>query len=266
MRFSIDVCHRARALWRDSKTPFRFRSLPVFSLEKIQAVWPDGIAIALRSHRVVISCVADGMTGRRHRSNCELSAQGVANIFDSVWRYPCYRHGGTNGHQCAGRSTRTCLAFFTAVISSSSPDRSAASGLRTRLPPWVPCSLLLPEYGGKEEFWSLSVRRAGTRRVGYLPAEYRSHHRHCGPVVLGALRFLHQMAESVEVADGDPRSQTWPTMSTRASGTMPAGHQSRRHGLSAISGAFSSVLCASPGVLDRVGAPRLLVLISRTSR
>jgi SulP family sulfate permease len=24
--------------------------------------------------------VADGMTGRRHRSNCELSAQGVANI------------------------------------------------------------------------------------------------------------------------------------------------------------------------------------------
>jgi hypothetical protein len=26
------------------------------------------------------------------------------------------------------------------------------------------------------------------------------------------------------------------------------------------------VLCASPGVLDRVGAPRLLVLISRTSR
>ncbi|MGB7780916.1 MAG: SulP family inorganic anion transporter, partial [Pseudolabrys sp.] len=29
--------------------------------------------------------VADGMTGRRHRSNCELSAQGVANIVSIVF-------------------------------------------------------------------------------------------------------------------------------------------------------------------------------------
>jgi len=28
--------------------------------------------------------VADGMTGRRHRSNCELVAQGVANIGSAV--------------------------------------------------------------------------------------------------------------------------------------------------------------------------------------
>jgi sulfate permease, SulP family len=57
-------------------------SLPPFSLEKLQAVLPDAVAIALLGAIESLSSavVADGMTGRRHRSNCELSAQGVANI------------------------------------------------------------------------------------------------------------------------------------------------------------------------------------------
>jgi SulP family sulfate permease len=60
-------------------------SLPVPSLpplEKVQAVLPDAIAIAVLGaiESLLSAVVADGMTGRRHRSNCELSAQGVANI------------------------------------------------------------------------------------------------------------------------------------------------------------------------------------------
>ncbi len=56
--------------------------LPVFSLEKAQAVLPDAIAFALLGaiESLLSAVVADGMTGRRHRSNCELVAQGVANI------------------------------------------------------------------------------------------------------------------------------------------------------------------------------------------
>lgn len=56
--------------------------LPTFSLAKIQEVFPDAIAIALLAaiESLLSALVADGMTGLRHRSNCELVAQGFANI------------------------------------------------------------------------------------------------------------------------------------------------------------------------------------------
>jgi SulP family sulfate permease len=57
-------------------------SLPEFSLARMHAVLPDAIAIALLGsiESLLSAVVADGMTGRRHRSNCELVAQGTANI------------------------------------------------------------------------------------------------------------------------------------------------------------------------------------------
>ncbi len=57
-------------------------TLPTLSLDKVQAVLPDAIAFALLGaiESLLSAVVADGMTGRQHRSNCELVAQGVANI------------------------------------------------------------------------------------------------------------------------------------------------------------------------------------------
>ena len=57
-------------------------SLPAFSLAKAKAVLPDAISFALLAaiESLLSAVVADGMTGRRHRSNCELVAQGAANI------------------------------------------------------------------------------------------------------------------------------------------------------------------------------------------
>jgi SulP family sulfate permease len=57
-------------------------ALPVFSLAKAKAVLPDAISFALLAaiESLLSAVVADGMTGRRHRSNCELVAQGAANI------------------------------------------------------------------------------------------------------------------------------------------------------------------------------------------
>jgi sulfate permease, SulP family len=57
-------------------------SLPAVDLAKLQAVFPDALAIALLGsiESLLSAVVADGMTGRRHRSNCELVAQGTANI------------------------------------------------------------------------------------------------------------------------------------------------------------------------------------------
>lgn len=57
-------------------------SLPSFSFELIKKVFPDAITIALLGsiESLLSAVVADGMTGHRHRSNCELVAQGLANI------------------------------------------------------------------------------------------------------------------------------------------------------------------------------------------
>jgi SulP family sulfate permease len=61
---------------------FPLPTLPAMSFAKLQAILPDAIAFALLGaiESLLSAVVADGMTGRRHRSNCELVAQGVANI------------------------------------------------------------------------------------------------------------------------------------------------------------------------------------------
>lgn len=57
-------------------------ALPAFNFEKLVAVLPDAFAFTLLGaiESLLSATVADGMTGRRHRSNCELVAQGAANI------------------------------------------------------------------------------------------------------------------------------------------------------------------------------------------
>ncbi|WP_316194018.1 SulP family inorganic anion transporter [Bradyrhizobium sp. SZCCHNRI1029] len=66
-------------------------ALPAFSLAKVQAVFPDAIAFALLGaiESLLSAVVADGMTGRRHRSNCELVAQGFANVGSALFGGIC---------------------------------------------------------------------------------------------------------------------------------------------------------------------------------
>lgn len=62
-------------------------ALPPLSLAKIQAVIPDAVAFALLGaiESLLSAMVADGMTGRRHRSNMELVGQGIANIGSALF-------------------------------------------------------------------------------------------------------------------------------------------------------------------------------------
>ena len=62
-------------------------TLPTFSLELALAVLPAAISFTLLGaiESLLSAVVADGMTGRRHRSNCELVAQGFANIGSSLF-------------------------------------------------------------------------------------------------------------------------------------------------------------------------------------
>jgi SulP family sulfate permease len=62
-------------------------ALPPLGLDRIVAVLPDAIAFALLGaiESLLSAVVADGMTGRRHRSNSELVAQGFANIGSALF-------------------------------------------------------------------------------------------------------------------------------------------------------------------------------------
>ncbi len=55
---------------------------PPISWELVQALTPSALTIAFLAgiESLLSAMVADGMTGRRHRSNCEIVAQGLANI------------------------------------------------------------------------------------------------------------------------------------------------------------------------------------------
>jgi SulP family sulfate permease len=61
--------------------------LPEISVEKIVAVLPSAVSFALLGgiESLLSAVVADSMTGRRHRSNAELVAQGLANIFSPLF-------------------------------------------------------------------------------------------------------------------------------------------------------------------------------------
>ncbi|HVY18578.1 MAG TPA: SulP family inorganic anion transporter [Bauldia sp.] len=62
-------------------------TLPPMDIAKVREVLPDAVTIALLAgiESLLSAVVADGMTGRRHRSNVELIAQGVANVASSLF-------------------------------------------------------------------------------------------------------------------------------------------------------------------------------------
>jgi SulP family sulfate permease len=62
-------------------------ALPELSWLQAKAVLPSAITIAFLAgvESLLSAMIADGMTGRRHRSNCELIAQGVANMASALF-------------------------------------------------------------------------------------------------------------------------------------------------------------------------------------
>jgi sulfate permease, SulP family len=64
-----------------------FPSLPTVTFAKMLTLLPDALAVALLGgiESLLSAVVADSMSGRRHRSNMELVAQGLANIAASLF-------------------------------------------------------------------------------------------------------------------------------------------------------------------------------------
>lgn len=60
---------------------FAFPDFPEFTMQRLVALFPSAFTIAFLAgvESLLSAMVADSMTGRRHRSNSELVAQGIAN-------------------------------------------------------------------------------------------------------------------------------------------------------------------------------------------
>lgn len=66
-------------------------TLPTISIQRLADLLPSALSFALLGgiESLLSALVADGMTGRRHRSNAELVAQGAANIVSSLFGGIC---------------------------------------------------------------------------------------------------------------------------------------------------------------------------------
>ena len=180
--------------------------LPEISLERVRALLPDAMAFALLGaiESLLSAVVADGMTGRRHRSNCELVGQGVGNVMSALFGGICVTgtiartatnvRAGARGPISGILHSLTLLAFIllAAPLAGYIPLAALAGVLATVA--WGMAE--------KHEF-ALLLKRRGDAIVllaTFLLTIFRD--LTAGIVVgfsLGALLFIHRMASTTAV-------------------------------------------------------------------
>jgi SulP family sulfate permease len=246
-------------------------ALPAFDLAKVLAVLPDAVAIALLGsiESLLSAVVADGMTGRRHRSNCELVAQGVANVGAVAF-----------GGMCV---TGTIARTATNVRSGA---RGPVSGMLhavyilllllffAPLAAYVPlCSLgavlAVVAWNMAEKGAFVGLLRSSWGDAAVLSATFLLtvfHDLTTGiavGVTLSAFVFLHRMAEAVEVQTGT--RLVAEDVADTSGGPRPAyvpGESEDEVQIYRISGAFFFGATATiSSVLDRIGErPKVFIL------
>ncbi|HEX2656382.1 MAG TPA: SulP family inorganic anion transporter [Xanthobacteraceae bacterium] len=188
--------------------------LPLLSIEKVREVLPAAVSFALLGaiESLLSAVVADSMTGRRHRSNAELVAQGSANMASAVFGGICVTgtiartatnvRAGARG-PIAGMLHAVFLLLFMLVaapLASYIPLASLAGLL----------AVVAWNMAEKHEFETLLRASWGDAAVlvaTFFLVIFRDLTE--GIVVgfgLGTLLFLHRMAQAVEV------DRRWPTI------------------------------------------------------
>lgn len=270
LAFSLDVAtiaSRFGALPRSLPDP----SLPAFSLAKLQAVLPDAVTIALLGaiESLLSAVVADGMSGRRHRSNCELVAQGVANVGSTMFggipvtgtiaRTATNVRAGAKGPVSGILHAGYLLVFMLVAAPLAGYIPLAALGAVLAVVAW--------NMAERDDFIALLRASGGDRLIllaTFLLTVFVDLTTGIGVgVVLGAFVFLHRMAESVEV-EGEASLIAEDRADDYAGRTSydPAESADRDVVVYRISGAFFfGAVAAVSSVLDRIGQrPRVLVL------
>ena len=244
-------------------------ALPTFSLAKLQAILPDAFSIAVLGaiESLLSAVVADGMTGRRHRSNCELGAQGTAQIVSILFGGICVTgtvartatnvRSGARG-PISGMFHCGYLILFLAIFAPLvGYIPLAALGAVLAVVSW--------NMAEKEEFWSLLRGSRGDAAVllaTFLLTIFVDLMTGIGVgVVMGALLFMHRMGEAVEVETGGAGVDDVADKADPKNRYDAAPATSRDVMVYHISGAFFFGATARVlSVLERVGAPRVLVL------
>ena len=245
--------------------------LPAFDLAKMRAVLPEAIAIALLGaiESLLSAVVADGMTGRRHRSNCELVAQGTANIAAVVFGGMCATgtiartatnvRSGAHGPVSGMLHSIYLLAFMLTAAPLAAHIPLASLGAVLAVVAW--------NMAEKEEFWSLLRASRGDAVVllaTFLLTIFEDLTIAIAVgVTLGAFLFLYRMAEAVEVETGGHMiaADVADTTGSSRGAYNPQGLNGDVI-VYRISGAFFFGATATvSSVLDRIGEhPRLFVL------
>jgi len=242
-------------------------SLPTFSMAKLQAILPDAFAIALLGaiESLLSAVVADGMTGRRHRSNCELGAQGIASLASIVFGGICVTgtvartatnvRSGARGPISGMFHCAYLLLFLAVAAPLVGYIPLAALGGVLAVVAW--------NMAEKEEFWSLLRTSRGDAAVllaTFLLTIFVNLMTGIAVgVVMGALLFLHRMAEAVEIDTAsldDVADNAGPRERYDAKTATDRDIMVYR-----ISGAFffgATALVLT--VLERMGTPRVFVL------
>jgi SulP family sulfate permease len=181
--------------------------LPAFSVEKVTEVLPAAFSFALLGaiESLLSAVVADSMSGRRHRSNAELVAQGAANMASALFGGICVTgtiartatnvRAGARGPVSGMLHSAFVLLFMlvAAPLASYIPLPALAAVL----------AVVCWNMAEKQQFATLMRASRGDAVVvlaTFLLVVFRDLTE--GILVgfgLGALMFLHRMAQAVEI-------------------------------------------------------------------
>ncbi|MEA1675275.1 SulP family inorganic anion transporter [Nitrospirillum sp. BR 11163] len=198
--------------------------LPPLSPDLVLAVLPDAVSFALLGaiESLLSAVVADGMTGRRHRANAELVAQGVANIASALCGGICVTgtiartatnvRAGARG-PVSGMAHAVFLALFMAV----------AAPLASYIPlPALAAVLAIVAWNMAEKHAFGLLLRASWGDAAVLLSTFLLtvlRDLTLGIVVgfaTGSLLFIHRMAGTLRVEGAPPWwPLTWPIAPAR---------------------------------------------------
>jgi sulfate permease, SulP family len=239
--------------------------MPPFSVARVIEMLPFSLSLALLGciESLLSAVVADSMTGRRHRSNCELVAQGIANIASPLFGGFCVTgniartatnvRSGAYGPVSGMLHALFLLLFMliAAPLASFIPLASLSGVL----------AVVAWNMAERHQFVTLIRASRGDALVllvTFLLVVFRDLTEGIlAGFAIGVLLFVHRMAQAVEVENGRPIAEEDKPDTANGNGREPydAGRATNPDILVCrISGAFFFGAAASVGAaLDRIG-------------